>query len=78
LRIRRRLSGDFLPRWKEGEGEPVWIVDFEAKDGTLLTIEEWGDEASGDWEYDISLSRQIDPNDIGVLVEKAEPPPKTG
>lgn len=55
----------------DGEGEPVWIVDFEAKDGTTLTIEEWGDEASGDWEYDISLSRQIDPDTIEVLVEKS-------
>lgn len=51
-------------------GEPVWIVDFEAKDGTVLTVEEWGDESSGDWEYDISLSRQIDPDKIEVLVDK--------
>lgn len=67
----------FFRDGEEGEGEPVWIVDFEAKDGTKLTIEEWGDEASGDWEYDLSLSRQIDPNDIGVLVEKTESPAKT-
>ena len=44
---------------------------FEANDGTTLTIEEWGDEDGGDWEYDLSLSRRIDPDDIGVLVEKA-------
>lgn len=61
----------FFRDGEEGEGEPVWIVDFEAKDGTTLTIEEWGGEDGGDWEYDLSLSRRIDPDDIGVLVEKA-------
>lgn len=53
-------------RGDDKEGDKVYFYDFEAKDGTCLTIEEWGDDESG-YKYEIYLSSMVDPADIEVL-----------
>ncbi len=47
-------------------GEKVYMYEFEAKDGSMITIEEWvqGDEK---YEYQIWLSEPINPDSIEVI-----------
>lgn len=46
--------------------EKVYLYDFEAKDGTCLTVEEWGSEAEG-YEYLVYLSRELNPDEIEII-----------
>ncbi len=51
-----------------GEGEPVYMYDFETADERwCLTVEEWGDEEEG-YEYEVYISEYLDPNVVEVLV----------
>ena len=50
-----------------GKGEKVYFYDFETSDECfVLTVEEWGDEASG-YEYQVFLSEYIEPDAVEVL-----------
>lgn len=49
------------------KGERLWLYEFEAADGTCLTIEEWPDGDKED--YQIFLSRPIRPEAIEILSE---------
>ena len=52
----------------DGRSEQVYMYDFEASDGTQLTIEEWVIDKEGDkYEYQIFLARSVDPDSIEVL-----------
>ncbi|MEA3514337.1 MAG: DUF4178 domain-containing protein [Nanoarchaeota archaeon] len=47
-------------------GDKVYMYEFEAQDGTCLTIEEW-QQSGGKEEYKIYLSSQIDVNNIEII-----------
>jgi len=46
--------------------EKVYFYDFEAEDGTLLTIEEWGSDKKG-YDYEAWLSKEIPESSIEIL-----------
>lgn len=48
----------------QGEGEKVWIVDYECGD-SFLTLERWKNEEEDSWEA--ALSRAIDPAEILIV-----------
>jgi hypothetical protein len=48
------------------EGERVRFYEFEASDGTELTIEEWLDKTDG-IEHQVHLSMAVDPMDVEIL-----------
>ena len=51
-----------------GQGEKVYFYDFETKDEKFcLTVEEWGDAASG-YEYVAFVSEYVEPDAIEVVV----------
>jgi hypothetical protein len=58
-------------RDNESEGISVRFYEFVASDGTCLTIEEWLDgaptESDTDFEYEVFLSQELDPETIEVL-----------
>ena len=62
---------DYASVYLRGGGpkeEPVYIYDFVSLDGTELTIEEWViDPGKKKFEYQVFLSKQIDPNSIEIL-----------
>ncbi len=50
------------------KGEPVYVYEFESDDQRYaLTVEEWGGEDEG-YEYEVSISENIDSESIEVLV----------
>ncbi len=51
------------------EGERVRFYEFEASDGTELTIEEWLDKTGGT-EHQVHLSIGVDPLDVEILALK--------
>lgn len=46
--------------------EKVYLYDFESKNGTCLTVEEWGSEAGG-YEYLVYLSKKLNPDEIEII-----------
>ena len=60
--------GAVFYRGGAGEGEPVYVYDFETSDERwCLTVEEWGDERDG-YEYEVYVSEYLEPETIEVLV----------
>ena len=55
----------FSREGKSGK-EKVYFYDFEADNGKLLTIEEWGDKENG-WEYQAFISSEINASNIEIL-----------
>lgn len=52
----------------DGRSEQVYMYDFEATDGTQLTVEEWVvDKERDKYEYQIFLARSVDPDSIEIL-----------
>ncbi len=62
---------DYASVYLRGGGtkeDPVYMYDFVSSDGTELTIEEWViDPGKEKFEYQVFLSKQIDPNSIEIL-----------
>lgn len=58
-------AAKYVPAGKHN-GEKAWIYEFEAEDGEMLTIEEWGGGEKGD-DYEIWHCLPIDPDTIEVL-----------
>ena len=50
---------------KNAEASPCMFYDFEANDGTLLSIEEWTDEAGSD--YEVFISKEIEAKNISII-----------
>jgi hypothetical protein len=48
------------------KGEKAWIYEFEADDGEMLTIEEWGGGEKAD-DYEIWHCLAVDPNAIEII-----------
>jgi hypothetical protein len=62
-------AAKYVPSGKRN-GEKAWIYEFEAKDGEMLTIEEWGGGQKAE-DYEIWHCLSIDPDTIEVLAVSA-------
>jgi hypothetical protein len=63
-------AAKYVPAGKRN-GEKAWIYEFEAKDGEMLTIEEWGGGEKAD-DYEIWHCLSVDPDTIEVLAASGE------
>ncbi len=57
----------------KSKSEKAWVYEFEADDGEMITIEEWGGGEKPD-DYEIWYCRSIDPDTVEVLAVTAGQP----
>lgn len=62
-------AAKYVPSGKRS-GEKAWIYEFEAEDGEMLTIEEWGGGQKAE-DYEIWYCQPIDPDTIEVVAVSA-------
>jgi hypothetical protein len=63
-------AAKYVPSGKR-KSENAWVYEFEADDGEMITIEEWGDGEKSD-DYEIWYCRSVDPNAMEIIALATE------